>query len=71
VSTSTTVTCVCGYQGFIVVNALTGEQIDLKTYHATKHQRPIAPDDLKRHDPLDLSHLQMVCANPNCRRVLS
>jgi hypothetical protein len=71
VNTGTTITCVCGSQGFLVVDATTGEPVDLKTFYATRRQPTIDPDDLKRHDPLDLSALKMVCANPGCRRVLS
>jgi hypothetical protein len=70
VSTGTTITCVCGSQGFLVVDAVTGEPVDLKTFYATRRQQAINPEDLKRHDPLDTSALKMVCANPNCRRVL-
>jgi hypothetical protein len=70
VSTGTTVTCVCGSHGFIVLHAETGEQVDLKTYYATVRRAAIDPDDLTRRDPLDLSKLVMVCANPACRRVL-
>jgi hypothetical protein len=70
VSTGTTITCVCGSQGFLVVDAATGEPVDLKTFYATKRSQFINPDDLKRHNPLDTSALKMVCANPNCRRVL-
>jgi hypothetical protein len=69
-STGTTVTCTCGYQGFIVVDAQTGEQVDLKTYLATVRPSNFRPSDLKRHDPIDLSQLVMVCANPSCRRRL-
>ncbi len=69
-STGTTVTCACGYQGFIVVNARTGEPVDLKRAYATKPSTTIDPDDLKRHDPIDLTDLVMVCANPQCRRRL-
>lgn len=69
-SEGTTVTCTCGYRGFIVVDAQTGEQVDLKTYFATVRQRSFHPDDLKSHDPLDVSQLVMVCGNPNCRRRL-
>jgi hypothetical protein len=69
-STETTITCVCGSRGFIVIDATTGEQVDLKTYFATVRQRSINPDDLKSHDPIDLSQLVMVCANPQCRRKL-
>lgn len=70
-STGTTATCVCGSRGFLVVDATTGEQIDLKTYYATLRQRTIDPTQLKQHDPVDLSRIQLVCANPACRRVLS
>jgi hypothetical protein len=70
VSSGTTITCVCGSQGFLVVDAATGQPVDLKTFYATRRQQAIDPDDLKRHDPLDTSALKMVCANPNCRRVL-
>jgi hypothetical protein len=69
-ATGTTVTCVCGSRGFIVVHAVTGEPIDLKTLYAAEQQRPIDPNDLKRHNPLDLSNFRTVCANPNCRRPL-
>jgi hypothetical protein len=69
--TGTTATCVCGSRGFIVVDAATGEPLDLKTYYATQRQRAIDPANLRHHDPLDLSRLQLVCANPVCRRVLS
>jgi hypothetical protein len=70
VSTGTTITCVCGSHGFLVVDAATGEPVDLKSYYATKRQQAIDPSNLKRHDPLDTSALKMVCANPSCRRVL-
>ena len=69
-STGTTVTCTCGHQGFIIVDARTGEQVDLKTLYPVKHG-PIDPANLRRHDPIDLSELVMVCANPACRRRLS
>jgi hypothetical protein len=69
-STGTTVTCTCGYQGFIVVDAKTGQQVDLKTYFATVRRDTFTPDNMKRHDPIDASQLVMVCANPNCRRTL-
>lgn len=69
-STGTTLTCVCGSHGFVVVDARTGEQVDLKSYYATRHRESIDPTDLKRHDPVDLSSLVMVCANPACRRAL-
>jgi hypothetical protein len=69
--TGTTATCACGSRGFIVVDAATGEQIDLKTYYATQRQHAIDPANLRRHDPPDTSRLQLVCANPQCRRVLS
>jgi hypothetical protein len=69
-STGTTVTCVCGSHGFIVIDATTGEQVDLKTYYATRHKDTIDPNDLKSHDLIDVSNLRMVCANPECRRVL-
>lgn len=69
-STGTTLTCVCGSHGFIVVDAHTGEQVDLKSVYATRRREAIDPTDLKRHDPIDLSNLVMVCANPNCRRRL-
>jgi hypothetical protein len=68
-ATGTTVTCTCGSRGFIVVNAATGEPIDLKTIYATV-QRPINPDDLKSHNPPDYSNLHTVCANPSCRKPL-
>lgn len=68
----TTLTCAaCGHHGFIVVNAHTGEEVDLKTYFATSQRKAIDPAHLARHDPLDLSALRMVCANPQCRRALS
>jgi hypothetical protein len=70
-NTGLTATCSCGSRGFIVVDAATGQQVDLKTYYATLRQRSIDPTNLKRHDPLDLSQIQLVCANPACRRVLS
>jgi hypothetical protein len=69
--TGTTATCVCGSRGFIVVDAATGDQIDLKTYYATLRQRSIDLANLKAHDPIDLTRLQLVCANPQCRRVLT
>jgi hypothetical protein len=69
-ATSTTVTCTCGSQGFIVINAATGQPVDLKTFYATRQRASIDPTDLKCHDPMDLSNLLMVCANPQCRRVL-
>lgn len=70
-STSTTVTCsACGHHGFIIVNAHTGEQVDLKTFYATVDTKAIDPNDLTRHAPLDVSALRMVCANPQCRRML-
>ena len=69
--TGTTATCVCGSRGFVVVDAATGDQIDLKTYYATLRQRTIDPANLKMHDPLDLGRLRLVCANPQCRRVMS
>lgn len=68
--TGTTVTCACGSHGFVVVDANTGAQIDLKSYYATLRQRSIDPSDLTRHAPLDASQLKMVCANPQCRRPL-
>jgi hypothetical protein len=68
-ATGTTVTCVCGSRGFVVVHAVTGEPIDLKTIYTTV-QRPINPRDLKSHDPIDLSTIRTVCANPDCRRPL-
>lgn len=68
----TTVTCaVCGHHGFIVVSAQTGEELDLKTYFATIQRKAIDPEHLARHDPLDLSALRMICANPQCRHPLS
>jgi hypothetical protein len=70
-NSGTTVTCACGYQGFVVVNAATGQQVDLKTFYATRRQHAIDLGDLKRHNPADLSALVMVCANPSCRRVLA
>ncbi|HEY7833524.1 MAG TPA: hypothetical protein VIG30_08155 [Ktedonobacterales bacterium] len=67
----TTVTCAaCGHHGFVIVNARTGEPVDLKTYLATIQRPAIDPSDLARHDPLDMSELRMVCANPRCRQVL-
>ncbi len=69
-STGMTVTCACGYHGFIIVSAATGEPVDLKSFFATRQRAAIDPGDLARHDPMDLSQLRMVCANPNCRRVL-
>lgn len=68
-STSTTITCPCGSRGFIVVDAATGEPVDLKTLYMTV-KRPINPDDLKSHNPPDFSALRTVCANPSCRRPL-
>lgn len=70
-STGTTITCnACGHHGFIILDARTGEQVDLKTFYATIQPKSINPDDLKHHPPLDLSNLRTVCANPHCRRVL-
>ena len=69
-STGTTLTCSCGNHGFIVVDAETGEQVDLKTYYATARQQTFIPAELKSHDPMDLSRLVMVCGNPSCRRRL-
>jgi hypothetical protein len=69
-STGTTLTCTCGYHGFIVVNQETGQQVDLKTYFATVQPRAFKPADLKSHDPIDTSQLVMVCGNPTCRRKL-
>jgi hypothetical protein len=69
-TTGTTLTCVCGSHGFIVVDALTGAPVDLKTFYATRQRQTINPADLKRHDPPDVSNLLMVCANPACRRRL-
>lgn len=68
-ATGTTVTCTCGSHGFIVVNAITGEPVDLKALYATV-QRPINPRDLKSHNPPDFSNLRTVCANPSCRKPL-
>lgn len=68
-ATGTTVTCSCGSRGFIIIDATTGEPVDLKTFYATT-QRPINPSDLKSHNPPDYSNLRTVCANPNCRRPL-
>lgn len=68
--TNTTATCACGSRGFIVVDAETGALVDLKTYYATIRRGSIDPENLKGHDPLDTSKLQLVCANPQCRRVL-
>ena len=71
-ASGTTITCAtCGHHGFIIVDARTGETVDLKTYFATIQRQTIDPSDLARHDPLDLSALRMVCANPECRRELS
>lgn len=71
-ATGTTVTCAaCGHHGFIIIDARTGETVDLKTYFATIQRQAIDPADLGRHDPLDLSALRMVCANPRCRRELA
>lgn len=69
-STGHTATCTCGSRGFIIVDATTGEQVDLKTYYATIRARGIDPTNLTAHDRPDTSRLQMVCANPACRRVL-
>ncbi|MBF6592441.1 MAG: hypothetical protein IVW57_18175 [Ktedonobacterales bacterium] len=69
--TGTTITCACGSRGFIVIDAATGQRMDLKAYYATMRQRTIDPTDLTRHDPLDMSRLRLVCANPQCQRVLS
>jgi hypothetical protein len=66
----TTVACVCGSRSFIVLDAETGEPIDLKTFYETARNRAIDPTALKDHDPLDLSRLRTVCANPECRRPL-
>jgi hypothetical protein len=68
-ATGATVTCVCGSRGFIIVNAITSEPIDLKTLYATV-QKPINPNDLKSHNPMDTTSFRTVCANPNCRRPL-
>jgi hypothetical protein len=69
-STGTTLTCVCGSHGFVVVHAVTGERVDLQTYYATQRRRAIHPDHLKQHDALDVSQLRLLCANPACRREL-
>lgn len=68
--TGGTVTCACGSRGFLIVDVETGEQVDLKTYYATVRARSIDPTNLAAHDRADTSRLQMVCANPACRRVL-
>lgn len=68
-ATSTTITCSCGSRGFIVVDASTGEPVDLKSLYATV-KRPIDPNNLKNHNPPDFSKLRTVCANPSCRRPL-
>ena len=67
--TGTTITCTCGSHGFIVVDDVTGEPVDLKALYATV-QRPINPRDLKSHNPPDFSNLRTVCANPKCRKPL-
>lgn len=69
-SNGNTVTCACGSRGFVIVDAATGEQVDLKTYYATLRARSIDPTNLTAHDRPDTSRLQMVCANPDCRKVL-
>jgi hypothetical protein len=69
-TTGMTATCICGSRSFIVLDAQTGEPIDLKTVYETARKRAIDPTALKDHDPLDLSRLRTVCANPECRRPL-
>lgn len=69
-STGNTVTCTCGSHGFIIIDATTGEPVDLKTYYATLRAQSIDPANLTAHNRPDTSRLQTVCANPACRRVL-
>lgn len=68
--TGNTVTCSCGSRSFLIVDARTGERVDLKTYYATIRARSIDPANIAAHDQPDTTQLQMVCANPACRRVL-
>lgn len=69
-TSGSTVTCTCGSHGFIIVDAATGKEVDLKTYYSTIRRQSINPANLKSHSPLDIHAIKMVCANPRCRRVL-